>query len=83
MGFPRQDLVLHHSSEDAREHARGGVADIARSRSWYVCLAYETLREYKLEVRDSRRRLREYYPRYATGRHRRRLMSDLVEAFVC
>lgn len=33
MGFLPRDSELRHSSEDARERAHGGTADIARSRS--------------------------------------------------
>lgn len=33
-GFLLRDSEHHHSSEDAQEHAHGGVADIARSLSW-------------------------------------------------
>jgi hypothetical protein len=33
-GFLKQGSVLHHSSEDALEHAHDGVAGTARSRSW-------------------------------------------------
>jgi hypothetical protein len=34
MGCQPQGFVRHHSSVDALGHARGGVADIARNRSW-------------------------------------------------
>jgi hypothetical protein len=38
----------------------GHDSDVWYARHW----------EYKLKIRDSRRRCREYYPRCATGKHR-------------
>lgn len=70
MGCQRQGSALHHSSADVLERARGGVAGIARSRSWWKCVGHKILGMYKLKIRDSRRRRREYYPRCATDEHR-------------
>ena len=47
-GFPQRGSVLHHSSGGVLEHAHGGVVDIARSPSWWRCLVYKILWEYKL-----------------------------------
>jgi hypothetical protein len=66
MDCRRLGSARFRSSGCAPGHARGGAAGIARSRSWLRCLVYEMRREYKLTVRDSRRRRREYYPRCAT-----------------
>jgi hypothetical protein len=37
------DSVRFHNSGCARERARGGIVGTARSRSWWVCLAYKML----------------------------------------